>query len=588
MGKPGAGNEKMYDVADQCYLNANVLLRNFIERIGNQDPTKVPLGVFEDYDPKSDRSKKDGHAKFEEDEQILGALFTGVITLIHGVKAFPVEDELLRGVREMENTGKMPLYLVFASQIILDIHSFLREDTDLAFRHMCERVDAMHVDLVRQKEFSVRVKSPSWSAVDEGVLWGYGSTMAWIKEDPVFLAKKRRAEKSGVVVPESQKYRLLKLSPIISGLLLFQFRAQVYNLSITIMNCWGSVTYAAHLYNALVSEEELGKDSWPDMEVVQSYLGKSNLFIGDPPTDKEGYARRLFLQMGYSASAIPSDGLLKSYATSRSGPRKIKRRAPVSYMFIDRYLQRSTRINLSPEDVDEIVSRNQNQHREYERGTTKINYTPDVINEFEDKDNPASFHVYSIGGSGKERATKRKKATGDHQLKPKDLLMSLSTALTGEIMEFAMPYLDMHLLTWDILNGIKEACYPILMPLHDRSYLQHEHQIPQVVIYIFAELCRDPEGVGKKLMRAAAQAFNKIVAEKGGVDTMRKKFSEREGMTIYSTKELFGESHERYHERNGGGPAEDCDWDCDWHADWENDDDKEEEGDKEEENDKES
>lgn len=58
----------MYSIADQCFLNANVLLRNFINRIGNKDPTQVTLGVFEAYDPKSDRTKKDGHAKFEEDE----------------------------------------------------------------------------------------------------------------------------------------------------------------------------------------------------------------------------------------------------------------------------------------------------------------------------------------------------------------------------------------------------------------------------------------------------------------------------------------------------------------------------------------
>ena len=362
----------------------------------------------------------------------------------------------------------------------------------------------------------------------------------------------------------------------------------MYDTGIAVMNCWRSVTYAAHLYNALVSEEELEEDSWSDMEIVQTYLGRINLFVGDRPTDKEGYIRRLLLQMGVSASAISRDGFVKSYAKSRSGARMIKRCAPVSSMFEHRYLEGSARVNLSPEDVDEIVSRNQNEHREYQRGSTKINFTPNNGSGFENKDDPAPFQVYTTPASGIERATPRKKATKDRKLKPEDLLRPLQTALSGELMELAMPYILMHLQTWDILSAIKEACDPILMPLYDITYLQYEEQIPQVVLHILTEFCTDPEGVGKQVMRTAAQAFNKIVAEKGGADVVKKTFSECEGMSLLSTEELFGESHERYHERHGGESVEDCDWGCGWHADWENDDEKEKEDDKEEENDKQS
>ena len=293
-GQPGAGNEKMYAVADRCYLNANVLLRNFIKRIGNQHPTQVPLGVFEAYDPRSSRSEKDGHAKLEEDEHILGAFFTDAVTLVHGVKGWPVDDEFIRGIVEFGLTGKRPLYLVFAAQVIIHIHSYLRVDADLGFRHLGEHIDAMRADLRRQMEFTARVKSPNWPAVNELVLRNLETRMGWIKDDPVFLAKKRVAENSGLLVTASQKHRLLKLSPIISGLLLFHFRAEMYDLSIVVMNCWGSVTYAAHLYNALSNEEEL-EDDWLDMDITLTGLGSSNVFIGNRLTDKEGYSRRLLL-----------------------------------------------------------------------------------------------------------------------------------------------------------------------------------------------------------------------------------------------------------------------------------------------------
>ena len=292
--------------------------------------------------------------------------------------------------------------------------------------------------------------------------------------------------------------------------------------------------------------------------------------------------------MGISASAISRDGLVKKYAKSRSGVRMIKRRAPVSSMFIYRHTGRSTRVNLSPEDVDDIVSRDENEHREYQSGDTKINFKPTQFNEVLDKDDAGHFQVYSIRSGERKRTTPRKKATEGRKLKPKELLMPLQTALSGEIMEFALPYIQIHLMAWDILSAIKDACDPILLPVYGITYLQNEWEISEVVTEIFAELCADPEGIGKQLMRTAAQAFDKTVKEKGGVDVVRKIFSEREGMSLCSSEELFGESHERYHERHGGEPVEDCNWGCGWHADWENDDEKEKEDDKEEENDKQS
>ena len=132
-------------------------------------------------------------------------------------------------------------------------------------------------------------------------------------------------------------------------------------------------------------------------------------------------------------------------------------------------------------------------------------------------------------------------------------------------------------MAWDILSAIKDACDPILIPLYGITYLQNIWEIPEVVTEILTELCADPEGVGKQVMRTAAQAFDKTVKEKGGVDVVKKTFFEREGMSLLSTGELFEESHESHHERHGGEPAEDCNWSCGWYADWENDDEKEQE-----------
>lgn len=260
-------------------------------------------------------------------------------------------------------------------------------------------------------------------------------------------------------------------------------------------------------------------------------------------------------------------------------------------MFIDRYTRGSARVNFSPEDIDEIISRNQNEHREYARWSNQVDVSredTEVIgnhNDLEPResgDGPTKIAVYSHGGKRKKPTfpSRRKKATEGGKVRPDELLKPLSIALIGEIVEFASPFLYMHRMTWDVLAGIKAACDPILQRV-DSPYLEKEYSVPYVVAYLFGVLCKDPEGAGKELMRAAAEAFNKIVTEKGMGNSVMKKFSEGNGMIIKSHEELYGESHKRYHDRNDMEPVEDCDWRCGWRHDWENRDIKEKEDDTE-------
>jgi hypothetical protein len=74
---------------------------------------------------------------------------------------------------------------------------------------------------------------------------------------------------------ESGRHRVLVHSPILCGLVLYHFRSKMYNLGIAIMNSWGSITYPAHLYNALRNEGLL-HGQWKDMDVVQTLLGSFN------------------------------------------------------------------------------------------------------------------------------------------------------------------------------------------------------------------------------------------------------------------------------------------------------------------------
>lgn len=46
---------------------------------------------------------------------------TEIMTVVRCVGDWPVKDEFIRGVEEMDKTKQVPFYAVFAAQVFLDI-----------------------------------------------------------------------------------------------------------------------------------------------------------------------------------------------------------------------------------------------------------------------------------------------------------------------------------------------------------------------------------------------------------------------------------------------------------------------------------
>ncbi|KAF5536712.1 hypothetical protein FPHYL_12922 [Fusarium phyllophilum] len=470
---PKGGNEKMYDIADDTFLNANIIMKSLVAVLG---PLNIPIykeGMFGTYDPNT-------------------------VTLARTVPNYPVEDEFIRGIRELDKTDKTPFYLVFATQILLDVHHTLRGDTASVFETLSSHTSAMRNDLNQHIKHHQNLESETWPASIERALKELEQSIAWIGKDPVFLAKKRVGQKVGAQVTDDQMYRIHFLSPILSGLLLFHYRAGMHEIGITVLNAWGSVTYPAHLYNAL-QQEGLLVNRWQDMDVVRSLLGDSNFFVGSPPKNKDEYLNRFLLQMGYSASAITTHKgrLLRQPKrhqdmASRAGPRGIEDGVPVSRMFFERYLQKSGQVNLTPENVDAIISRS--------------NYLEDSSED--------ELAFVKADSDKKQKQKQKKKATDGGKLKAGALLKLLAMALTAEMFEFSFPYLVLHRWSWKFLRQIKSVCDPVLRRLYGPAYLDQEKQLPFTVGYILMTFAEDPNGNGEELMRTVAEVFNEGICQK--------------------------------------------------------------------------
>ncbi|EGU86463.1 hypothetical protein FOPG_17079 [Fusarium oxysporum f. sp. conglutinans race 2 54008] len=498
---PAGKDEDIYEVADKTYLNASLLLDGLARVL---PPNHLPIykeGMFGMYDPQSDRTSKKGQAKFKEDLIILSEFFTEAVTLARLVPNYPAEDEFIRGIRELDTTGNIPFHLVYATQILLDVHHTIRDRASNALDSLLKHTTTMDDELSSHIEFHENLKIENWPASNERALREFKQSLQWFAQDPVFLAKQRISQRAGSLAMESEKHRILAHSPILCGLVLYHFRAKMYNFDIAITNAWGSITYPAHLYNALRNEGLLN-GHWTDMDAVQTLLGDSNLFVGERPENRHGYLKHFLLQMGYSAStfAVGGSGLLRRPGrhhdlASRGEPRGIKDGAPVSCMFVERYVRGSGQIDLSPEHVNQIISRSRFQEEGSEKNNTLMLTLIDDRDELRKKRQPKQ----------------RKKMTGEAQWPPGELLRSLVLALGAETLEFSFPYLLMHRWCWQFLRHVKEACDFTLKQLYTTSYIEKESELPFVVGYIFMAASDDQERKGEFLMRAAAKVLNVMI-----------------------------------------------------------------------------
>ncbi|KAH7161103.1 hypothetical protein EDB81DRAFT_866637 [Dactylonectria macrodidyma] len=469
-------NEDVYEVANSNYLNA----------------VCVPVyheGAFGTYDPKSDRASKGGLAKLTEDRVILCDFFSEATLVARFVPEYPVEDEFIRGIREVDKTGKIPFYLVYATQILLDIHHIIRERASDAVETLREHSTVMVDDLRVQIEFHRNLKTPLWSESDDRAVDEFLDEMIWFCQDPVFLLKEEYAKSLGHPIGESERFRILFKSPILCGLSLYHYRAAMHDLGIVVEHAWSCI------------QEGLLRGCWTEMDMAQKLLGVSNLFIGDRPKNKEAYERRFFLRMGFSASTFAARGGRRQPnhpldVFSRVKRRSIKGVAPVSRMFMQRYWHGSGQVDLSPECVDQIISLSKLSSKVNEDGTIVI--TRDE-------------------GSSEE---KKKRRARPRRLSPADLIFSLNLALGAEVPEFSFPYLVFHRTTLTFLRQTQVACDPALQELYGRDYLSKGEDVPFVAALIFMATSLPRRGACDLLMGIAAEVLNKMIASGEGKDSL--------------------------------------------------------------------
>lgn len=329
-------------------------------------------------------------------------------------------------------------------------------------------------------KFHENLKSPHWSTSDENSLKDSQKVIDWFIEDPLLKAKGMVAGPQSLTVLESiKKHRLLRRSPIVAGLALYHFRADMYQIGIFVTNAWGSIILPAHIYNA-VSEEGLTNCVWYDMELLFEKLGEDQFFVGGRPTNPADYLKRFLLQIGVSASVLtnrrrPSSRTKASIDDfSKAGGRFIKHGATITRSFLDRYWKNTGSSAWSPECIEEVLLKSQLEEQET-AGVTLVGRTGGPQKSGRGRGKPQT-----------EPKNKRAAVATKQRFSAGELLGSLVLAMEAEVMEFAFPYLLMHRLNWGMMTAIRTKCDPFLRQSFGPDYMQSEWQLPFIIGNILA------------------------------------------------------------------------------------------------------
>ena len=498
-------NFRMYEVSSAFFLPTYLILEAFLRVI---QPGSMPImkpGFFGTYDPASDRSNKSAQEKFREDKAMLCGILPDFYIATYGPQHNILDDELTRGLRTAFETKKLPLWLVFAAQIYVDIHHILREDVSRGFEELQVLGKLFSMSIHANIKFHEALRVENWprsnDTIVEQLLRQLGTTVG---HDAV-LQKKKSLRLSDDLCGEP--FALLRSHPLQCGLYAYYFKIKYQDLGITFSNAWGSILYTFHLYNA-VRQEKLLHSEWFDMDVIMSM--QDDIFAGNRPVDFEAYLKRFYLSMGGSAVMFAKDRRKGKLPLSSSGPKGMLRElAPVALMFKDRYCEDPGRADLSEQDLQTIVSKSVWQEDEESRATSEMG-------------------LLSLSRTSKKgRGVQTGAAKTRRPPRAVELLESLRNTLQAEKLELDFDYLLMHRNCWKLLRAIQQDLDPKLREMYGPGYLEKENQLTFVVGYIFmaatetkrlgAMIAKKSDVVTSKLLAQAASVMDAYIEKHGKV-----------------------------------------------------------------------
>ncbi|KAM7191228.1 hypothetical protein V8F20_009406 [Naviculisporaceae sp. PSN 640] len=500
-----------YEMADFTYYNALTLLELSLQQYKGGKcyfpPPPITAGL---YTPARDSSQADLTTQYKDDADIINDIYTDCTSV--AFEGYPLEDELLRGMKEAlqdkDTHHKPPFYLVFATQILLDIHHDLKEKTEAIFDLTIDQMKAIAKMMENHIALHDQSGPPAWSkstndkelSIKEQ-LTNLGQDVLEMVNDHIYndKIKSYRVVDGRPIRMERRPNQILRLSPVISGLMLYRFRylamfwgMQAANHTISIVTAW-------HLYNALRNEEMV--QAWNDMDAVYAMLQPSDLHAGEKPPTKD-YHKPYGLRIGIKPSTFHPNNL-KKLARIGAGPR-FKALfnfidplgPPVSKLFAPRFVDGKQKLDWKPEDVEQILS-----------------YSTWKAEGSLESGNLSMEQLSRKDQIQAAKARKRQRHLGNlnnKKLAADQLIGSLAMALNAEAMDIAFPWLAVETHCWRLLREVRLVSQKELKDFRvPESSVELGECMEFTMFGLLAEITTD----NRKPFEQAAKAMNAFIEQ---------------------------------------------------------------------------
>lgn len=246
-------NYESYDIGNFTFYTAHRILEGVCGRMLTMKRNHIILygpHIVGSFDPKSDRSKKTGYEKYQDDRSLLLPFVTDHMTIVQSLGPWPVEDECVRAMKEMIETQQVPVYGAFAAQIFLDITLIFGESIEIPYQTCLSHTQFMATDIADYFDFHSERLS-TWTKFYDKDLKKVSANIKWVHGDPLYKVQKEISRILSIKTLGYDRDRLLRSSPVMSGLMLYNFRVDYHTLGFSVANGRGSIMYSQHLLNAL-------------------------------------------------------------------------------------------------------------------------------------------------------------------------------------------------------------------------------------------------------------------------------------------------------------------------------------------------
>ncbi|KAF8866371.1 hypothetical protein BDZ45DRAFT_339028 [Acephala macrosclerotiorum] len=431
--------------AQWIFAPAHSMLESFCEILHPRQVPQMKRGYFGVYNPRANRSTMDATEQNREDLIVLIEILPEFCFLAKYKVPMLAKDELTHGLCRMALTKELPVWLVFAVTIFLDIHHILRETVDSAFQELNSTAFRFEKTLDRYFQLSAGLAKPkTWPKKNEQALREMRETLdECVFKDAIFPLKESQCRSMNYPAPpETERFYLYKRHPVLCGILTFSILLEQRELGLALAQCMGTVIYPAHLYNALRVKKNPAAP-WPMMDEAIATHGENHIFFGAKPTTILDCFKQTCLTLGHSPASFAINQRRIETKISKKGPRGLNEVSPISELFYkgirDNQEQEQGAMDMAMHKIEALLN---------EQALSK-----------------------DLAGNSKSKRLRREWAS----TKKLDALM---TPIPQELPQLKFDYFEMHRQSVGLLRKMHKEMDEDYTNFFGPTYLENESQLP--------------------------------------------------------------------------------------------------------------